>query len=89
MATVTFDTHAAIEYLIKKGVKKEQAEAFVKITREAYDLNVTNLVTKDYLDAKLNATESKLDAKLNEVKFDILKWILPFLVGIILTIFFK
>jgi hypothetical protein len=83
MTTVTFDTHAAIKYLMKKGIKQEQAEAFVKITREAHDLNQNELVTKDYLDAKLEAQDMKLEAKLSRTKYEVVAWLIACTIAII------
>lgn len=47
MATITFDTHAIIESLIKKGIKKPQAEAIVKGIQISREFDMNNLATKD------------------------------------------
>jgi hypothetical protein len=65
MATITFDTHTAIEYLIKSGIKKPHAEALVKTMQQSRELDISTLVTKDYLDAKIS-----------QLKFEMIKWII-------------
>jgi hypothetical protein len=72
MTTVTFDTHAAVERLMKQGVKKLHAEEFVKLLQESREVDFSNLVTKDYLDAKLNRT-----------KYEVVIWLIACTIAII------
>lgn len=76
MTTVTFDTHLIIESLIKEGMKKEQAEAIVKGIQQGMQLDIGHLVTKEHFDTKLTQMATKEDVA--NVKYDLLKWILPF-----------
>ena len=96
MTTIPFNTHTAIKRLIKLGYKEPHAEEFVKIFQEGKEIDTGKLatkadlekfVTKDYFDAKLTSMATKEDVA--NVKYDILKWILPFLLGIIIAIFIK
>ena len=60
MATVFFDTLELVDKLKAAGFAPEQAEAVVRVVAEAQ----TSTVTRDYLDARLN-----------ENKVDLIKWI--------------
>jgi hypothetical protein len=60
MATITFDTHAIIESLIKKGIKKPQAEAIVKGIQISREFDMNNLATKgDIADVKGDIADVK------------------------------
>lgn len=61
MATVTFDTLKFAKKLEAAGVSTAQAEAFAEAFRDATS---EELVTRDYLDARLESTKS-----------DMIKWI--------------
>lgn len=49
MASITFDTHAMIESLIKEGLKKEQAEAIINVVQVGMQLDTSHLATKNDL----------------------------------------
>ncbi len=72
MTTVTFDTHLAVERLMKQGVKKPQAEEFVKLLKESREVDFNSLVTKDHLDAKLSRT-----------KYEVVIWLIACTIAII------
>lgn len=65
------DTHAAIKLLTSKGFSEDQAEAIVFIEEEKADKLVTS---------------SDLRIAIQELKIDMIKWITPFLLTIILLI---
>lgn len=65
------DTHAAIKLLTSKGFTEDQAEAIVFIEEEKADKLVTN---------------SDLKIAIQELKIDMIKWVTPFLLTIILLI---
>jgi len=69
MAAVTFDTLKCARRLIDAGMPTQQAEAQAEVMAEAFVFNVDNLVTKDYLDARLTGLEDRLEQKL-EQKFE-------------------
>jgi hypothetical protein len=61
MSTITFDTLKFARTLKEAGIPDSQAEAFAVAFRDATS---EELVTRDYLDAKLEAT-----------KGDLIKWV--------------
>lgn len=67
MTTITFDTLKFTEKLEKSGVPREQAKAIAEAFSEAAG---EDLVTKSYLDAKLA-----------EVKIDMVKWLVGLILG--------
>ncbi len=64
MAFLAFDTLLSARRLQKVGFTPEQAEAQVEIMAEAFMHKVGSLVTQEYLDARLEALEARVDAKL-------------------------
>ncbi len=66
MAAIAFDTLKFAQRLIAAGVPREQAEAQAEVMGEAFIHNTDALVTKDYMDEKLEGfiTKSYLDEKL-------------------------
>lgn len=54
MSTITIDTHKTIQKLMKQGYTEEQAEGFVDALTES------ELVTKTYLDSKLNELRAEM-----------------------------
>ncbi len=67
MSTITFDTLKFTERLEKAGMPRDQAKAIAEAFNEATG---EELVTK-----------SHLDAKLAEVKIDLIKWIVGLILG--------
>lgn len=77
MTTITFDTHRAVERLIKKGIKKEQAEEIVSTVQASREVDLGNSATKADL-AELK-TELKIDiaqlrTEISNVKYELVKW---------------
>lgn len=54
MNTITIDTHKTIQKLMKQGYTEKQAEGFVEALTES------ELVTKTYLDSKLNELRAEM-----------------------------
>ena len=52
MATVTFDTLKFVHTLKAAGIPDKQAEAEAEAISEALEVNLQDLVTKEYLDVK-------------------------------------
>ncbi len=52
MATVTFDTLKFVRTLKAAGIPDKQAEAEAEAISEALEVNIKDLVTKEYLDVK-------------------------------------
>lgn len=64
MASLTFDTLKFAEKLIAAGVPDAQAKAEASALSEVLELNLKDVVTKEYLDHKLA-----------EHKADLIKWL--------------
>ena len=63
MALLVFDTLGCARRLQQAGFTAKQAEAQVEIMAEAFVHNVEALVTRDYLDARLDALSAEMNAK--------------------------
>ena len=72
MTTVTFDTLRFAKTLEASGLPKPQAEAIADAFREATS---EQLVTRDYLDARLSVVKADLRADIEAIKGDIIKWV--------------
>ena len=64
MTTITFDTLKFANRLKAAGMESTQAEALAEAQSEAFEVNLKELVTKEYLDAKLIQLEQRLTIKL-------------------------
>ena len=71
MTTITFDMLEMVGKLKVAGFDQKQAEAVVRLITEAQN----TLVSTSTLDSRLKETELRLEAKINEVKYDMVKWI--------------
>ena len=62
MAITTFDTYKFIRRLEQAGMPVEQAEAQAEVLTEAFTVNLEALVTKEFLDARLDTRFAKQKA---------------------------
>ena len=71
---------------LSKLLTKEEFTEFKHFTREQFLClqNQIDLIKKD-----ISLLREEIKAEIASVKFDILKWIIPFLIGIIISIFAK
>lgn len=76
MTTVLVDTYKAVSTLRENGFSKEQAEGVVKVMEQ---IDLSSLATKEDL--------LKLEAKIESVKTDLIKWLVPILLGQIAVFF--
>ena len=76
MSAITFDTLKVARRLIEAGMPVRQAEAQAEVMAEAFVVNVDALVTKDYLDVKLESLAAKVDGKLS-----LLSWMLAVVIA--------
>ena len=76
MSAITFDTLKVARRLIEAGMPVRQAEAQAEVMAEAFVVNVDALVTKDYLDIKLESLAAKVDGKLS-----LLSWMLAVVIA--------
>jgi len=65
MAAVAFDPLKFARRLIAAGVPEKQAETQAELMAEAFVYNMDSLVTKDYLDARLDARFAVQDARID------------------------
>lgn len=75
MRAITFDTLKFVRTLKAAGVPENQAEAFSEAFKDAQ--NDAEIATKH----DLKELELRLEAKINEVKFDMVKWIAGMLIA--------
>jgi len=66
MAAIAFDTLKAARRMIDAGMPVAQAEAQAEVMAEAFVFNADSLVTKDYLDARLDARFIEQDARIDK-----------------------
>ncbi|MEQ8953540.1 MAG: hypothetical protein RL120_05355 [Gammaproteobacteria bacterium] len=91
MAITTFDTHKFVRRLEKAGMQLELAEVQAEVLTEAFNVNLENLVTKDYLESQLTSrfAEQKayIDTRFADQKadFDTRLRVLTVMVGIVLA----
>ena len=67
MAAIVFDVRSAERKLKAAGASDELAEATADLMSQAVLLNLDALVTKDYLDARLDARFNALDVRFKEI----------------------
>lgn len=83
MATVTFDTHRYIARLRQGGVPEEQADALAGALSEALTTATEELVTRDYLDAKLAELRVEIQnirIEMHDMQAEIIKWMAGLLI---------
>jgi len=94
MAVTTFDTLKFVRRLEQVGVPSEQAEAQAEVLTEAFNVNLEELVTKDYLAAEFAKERALTDRRFEEVNvqfaeirgnFKTLYWILAIIVAATVT----
>ena len=67
MAAIVFDVRNAERKLKAAGASEELAEATVDLMSQAVLLNLDSLVTRDYLDARLDARFSELEVRFKDI----------------------
>lgn len=88
MALIAFDTLKCAQRLIAAGVPENQAHVQAEVMAEAFVYNMDAVVTKDYLDATLEARFARQEANLEkrfaqiDAKFKLVFWLL----GVIVTV---
>jgi carbamoylphosphate synthase small subunit len=79
MSALTIDTRAMTQILRKRGFSEEQAigvvEAFREIDAGALASKADLRETETRLEAKIAVVESKIDAKIEASKAEILRWL--------------
>ncbi|MSO14466.1 hypothetical protein [Rickettsiales endosymbiont of Trichoplax sp. H2] len=88
----TFDTHKYIKSLQETGFNEQQAEMLVKSLLESRDFDLSILATREQVsDVKkeIAQLDTKLSKEISTAKYDILKWIVPMFIALLIAIFFK
>jgi hypothetical protein len=67
------DTLKAFEILTSAEMPEKQARALLAIVQKLQEARLGEVATKNDL--------KELELKIEQVKFDLLKWIIPFLIG--------
>jgi len=67
MATITFDTQELVNELENSGFTRQQSETVVTVLKRAQG----ELINK----ADLRELELRLDSKISDIKYDLIKWI--------------
>ena len=82
IGVTTFDTLKFVRRLEQAGVPSKQAEAQAEVLTEAFNVNLEELVTKDYLAAEFAKERSYTDKRFAEIEanFKLVFWILGVLV---------
>ena len=76
MTLSTFDTLKFVRRLEKAGISTEQAEAQAEVLTEAFNVNLQELVTKDFLAARFAELKADFDVKFR---------VLTIMVGIVMA----
>jgi hypothetical protein len=92
---IAMDTLKAYQSLTAAEMPEKQAQALVAIVQELQEARLANVATKEDITAvrsEMREMESRLEARIERVKFDLLKWLIPFLLGqlaLTITVLFK
>ena len=84
MTTITFDTLKFANKLKSAGVPDKQAEAEAEAISEVLEVNLKDLVTKEYLDVKFQQELAPIRTDLA-----VLKWMMGILVAGVMSIVIK
>ncbi len=84
MTTITFDTLKFANKLKSAGVPDKQAEAEAEAISEVLEVNLKDLVTKEYLDVKFQQELAPIRTDLA-----ILKWMMGILIAGVMSIVIK
>jgi len=83
MSTLTFDTLKFANQLKTAGVPATHAEAEAKALSEVFETNLSELATKEDLHREIGDVRHEIsdlrkdiDAKLANLKFELLKWLI-------------
>ena len=66
MAVTTFDTLKFVRRLEQAGMPSEQAEAQAEVLTEAFNVNLEALVTKDYMESRLEVRFAEQQTKIDK-----------------------
>ncbi|MDP6536000.1 MAG: DUF1640 domain-containing protein [Gammaproteobacteria bacterium] len=83
MAINTFDTLKFERRLEEAGMPSDQAEAQAEVLTEAFNVNLEELVTKDYLATRFAEQKAYIDTQFarQDAHFKVLYWMLGIVVA--------
>jgi len=62
---ITFDTHRFVRRLEQAGMSLELAEVQAEVLTEAFNVNLESLVTKEFLESRLDSRFAEQDARID------------------------
>jgi DNA anti-recombination protein RmuC len=68
MAAVIFETQKCAESLVEVGVPRKQANRYAELMAESFVHYADKLVTRDYLDARLDGQWEKIDSRFAQMQ---------------------
>ncbi|MEO5337917.1 MAG: CCDC90 family protein [Magnetospirillum sp. WYHS-4] len=99
MNVVTLDTHAIVKELQAAGFSEPQAEAVTRVVKQAQDIDLSHLATKDDIKdvrteikdvrTEIKEAELRLEVQITRSKAELLKWMFGALAaqtGVIVTL---
>lgn len=76
MAAITFDTHQFIRTLQDAGFEQTQAEAVANAFKAAsVQAEIATQADIDLVRRDIRESELRLEAKISDIKYDLVKWI--------------
>jgi len=91
VAITTFDTLKFLRRLEEAGVPSHQAEVQAEVLTEAFNVNLEELLTKDYLAMQFAEQKAYIDKRLEQVNtcfaeqnanFKLLYWMVGIVIGV-------
>ncbi len=74
---ISVDTLKAYEILLAANLPEEQAKAILEVVKAAQASGADNLVTR----TEFREEMAGLRAEIYRIKFDLLKWLIPLIIG--------
>ena len=91
MAAITFDTLKFANKLKAAGVPDKQAEAEAEALSEALEVNLKELVTKEFLHNELRDLEHRIDTRFERIdgELKLSRWMLGVLLAGVISLVLK
>ncbi len=91
MAAITFDTLKFANKLKSAGVPDKQAEAEAEALSEALEVNLKELVTKEYLSREIRDIEQRIDTRFERIdgELKLMCWMLGMVLAGIISLVLK
>ncbi len=70
MHLIAFDTLKARNQLVEAAMPEKQARVYVEILAEVARIDIENVATKDYIDARLDLLERRILKQLRLLNFE-------------------